>query len=62
MKHERLLEKAKHTKDKDKRALIMAEARAAQRSYELRLIDKAAENRARKALTKAQWLAWEKKR
>ena len=60
-KHEQLLEKAKRTKDKIVRASIMAEARAAQKSYESRLVDKAAENRARKALIKAQWLAQERK-
>ena len=60
-KYEQLLEKAKRTKDKDKRASIMAEARAARKSYESRLVDKAAENRARKALAKAQWLAENKK-
>lgn len=59
--HEQLIEKAKRTKDKDLRASIMIEAKAARKAYESRLTDKAAESRARRAMDKAQWLAQEQK-
>ena len=54
-KHVELLETAKRTRNMDKRNLILAEAKVAEREYENRMTDKAAENRARKALARAQW-------
>ena len=55
-KYEQLLEEAKRTPNKDKRKSILAEARRAKREFECRIIDKAAERRARKALECARWM------
>jgi hypothetical protein len=60
-KYEELLDLARKTRDEDKRREILAEAKVARKEYEARLIDKAAERKAKRALERARWLRQEKK-
>lgn len=60
-KYEELMDLARKTRDKDKRQEILAKAKVARKEYEARLIDKAAERKAKRALERAQWLRQDRK-